>query len=49
MSKAQNQLYIRNNTWKEINQKEEFQLYESLVCYLQATNANEKNQHSSGR
>jgi hypothetical protein len=42
MSKAPNQLYIRNNTWKEINEKEEFQLYDSLVCYLQATNVNGK-------
>lgn len=51
MSKAQNQLYIRNNIThgKKLIKKEVFLLYDSLVCYLQATNANEKNQHSSGR
>lgn len=44
MSKAQNQLYIRNNIThgKKLIKKEEFLLYDSLVYYLQATNANEK-------
>lgn len=42
MSKAQNQLYIRNNLThgKKLIKKKNF--YNSVVCYLQATNANEK-------